>query len=103
MSTGKVAVPYYGKLYRIKGGYERIFFLVDGDSLKGSNPEVSLKVWNDKVSQTLPEWLRNNGVCSLICSEKLGQHFKKALALLGIDLLKEDNGDVSRLMHSLMV
>lgn len=103
MTTGKVAVPYYGRLYRAKVGYERIFFLVDGASTKEKDLDVSLGVWDEKVAQTLPEWLMNNGVRSLICRENLEAHLKKALAHLGINILDEENGDVSRLMQALMV
>lgn len=103
MTTGKVAVPYYGRLYRAKVGYERIFFLVDEVSSKGNELDVSLGVWDDKVEQSLPEWLMNNGVRNLICRENLEAHLKKALARLGIDILDEENSDVSRLMQALMV
>jgi hypothetical protein len=103
MTTGKVAVPYYGRLYRAKFGYERIFFIVEAGSGKGKDLDVSLGVWDHKIEQTLPEWLKHNGVQSLVCREDPEQHIKKTMAVLGINVLNEGNNDASRLMQTLMV
>lgn len=100
MTTGKVAVPYYGKLHRDKLGYEKIFFIV-GNAL-GKDLDVSLGVWNHK-EQSLPDWLQHNGVHTLACREEPEQHMKKRIARLGINILNEGNNDVSKLMQTLMV
>lgn len=103
MNTGKVAVPYYGRLYRAKFGYERIFFIVESDEAKEKNPDVSLGVWDHKKEQTLPQWLKNNGVESLVCREEPESYLHKEMVGLGIKVLNEGNNYASRLMQNLLV
>lgn len=103
MTRGKVAVPYYGRLHRAKFGYERIYFIVETGDANEKNLEVRLGVWDHKKEQTLPEWLKINGVASLVCREEPEMHISKTMAGLGINVLNENNTDASRLMQSLMV
>lgn len=103
MTTGKVAVPYYGRLHRDKLGYERIFFIVEAGSAQGKDLDVSLGVWDHNLEQSLPDWLRNNGVRTLACREEPEQHLMQKMAGLGISILNAGNNDVSNLMKTLMV
>ena len=103
MDTGKVAVPYYGRLYRAKFGYERIYFIVEAGAAKQKELDVKLGVWDHKKEQSLPEWLKNNGVASLVCREEPECSINKAMAGLGIKVLHEGNNDASRLMQTLLV
>ena len=103
MTTGKVAVPYYGRLHRAKLGYERVYFLVEGGSADEKDLDVSLGVWDHKLELSLPEWLCKNGVRCLVCREDPDKHIKKTMAGLGIDVLDQRNNDGSRLMKTLMV
>lgn len=103
MNTGKVAVPYYGRLHRAKFGYERIFFIVEAGAGKDKDLDVRLGVWDQKKEQTLPQWLKNNGVESLVCREEPESHIRSIMAGLGIRVLNGENNDASRLMHSLQV
>lgn len=103
MNTGKVAVPYYGRLYRAKFGYERIYFIVETGDDKQKDLHISLGVWDHKKEETLPEWLKNNGVDSLVCREEPECNLKNTMTGLGIKVLNERNTDASRLMQSLLV
>ncbi|MCM2359222.1 MAG: hypothetical protein NDI77_13825 [Geobacteraceae bacterium] len=103
MNTGKVAVPYYGRLHRAKFGYERIFFIVEAGDVNDKDLDVRLGVWDHKKEQTLPQWLKNNGVESLVCREEPESHMRHTMAGLGIRVLNEGNSDASRLLQSLQV
>lgn len=103
MTRGKVAVPYYGRLHRARLGYERIYFIVETGDADEKDLDVRLGVWDHKKEQTLPEWLKNIGVASLVCREEPEMHISQTMAGLGINVLNETNTDASRLMQSLMV
>ena len=103
MTAGKVAVPYYGMIYRSKFGFEKIYFLVDAFGSGVKEQEIRIGVWDHKTDHTLPEWLKNNGVRSLICREDPERHLKEKMSCLGIDVFDETDEDASRLMETLMV
>lgn len=102
MENGKVAVPYYGRLYKPRIGYERIFFIVDpGKSKEDQN--ISLGVWDNQLEQSLPQWLKKNGVVSLVCKDKPENPIQNAITQFGISILDDANIYASKLMQSLMV
>ncbi|MHB8057175.1 MAG: hypothetical protein ACYDHC_04690 [Desulfuromonadaceae bacterium] len=103
MGSGKVAVPYYGSLYRAKVGYERIFFIVEDGHAKDKDLDVSLCVWDNKAESTLPEWLENNGIENLVCREEPEIGLKNAIIGLGIHVINGSDNNASRLMKSLLV
>ena len=103
MHTGKVAVPYYGRLHRAKFGYERIYFIVEAGGAKESGLDVSLGVWDHKKEQSLPEWLKDNGVSSLVCREEPEPFLKDTITGHGIQVLNEKNKEASSLMQNLLV
>jgi hypothetical protein len=103
MGSGKVAVPYYGSLYRAKVGYERIYFIVEDGQAKEKELNVRLGVWDSKVAMTLPEWLKKNGVQNLVCREEPDATIKNSITGYGITILHADNYNASRLMKSLLV
>ena len=103
MTTGIVAVPYYGRVHRAKFGYEKVYFLVDASSCTAKQLDVRLGVWDYKIDHSLPEWLKNNGVRSLVCREEPEGNLMKAMATLGIAVLSGADNDASQLMQTLMV
>lgn len=103
MGSGKVAVPYYGSLYRHKVGYERIYFIVEDGHAKGKDLDVRLCVWDNKTEPTLPEWLEHNGIESLVCREDPVIGLKNAIVGLGIQIINGSDDHASMLMKSLLV
>lgn len=103
MKSSRLAVPYYGKLYRDKYGYERIYFIVENNGSDAECLDVGLDVWDCKKELGLPEWLKNKGVGSVVCRGEAERHIAKAMAGFGINILNEINEDACRLMQSLLV
>jgi predicted Fe-Mo cluster-binding NifX family protein len=103
MGSGKVAVPYYGSLYRPKVGYERIYFIVEDGRATEKDLNVRLCVWDNKRKSTLPEWLKDNGVENLVCREEPGSNLKKTMDGAGIHILNGTDKHASSLMNSLLV
>lgn len=102
MENGRVAVPYYGRLYKPRIGYERIFFIVEpGESREAQN--VSLCVWDNQLEQSLPQWLKKNGIVSLVCKDMPEKGIRNAITQFGINVLDDANMFANRLMQSLMV
>lgn len=103
MNIGKVAVPYYGHLHRPKMGYERVYFIVDADGTQEKGLDVRLGVWDHRKEPALPDWLKNNGIASLVCREEPEMRLMKRLVALGIRILDGNNSAASSLMQQLMV
>jgi hypothetical protein len=103
MNSGKFAVPYYGKLYRDKYGYERIYFIVENNRDEKECLDVGLDVWDCKKEPGLPEWLRNKGVSSIVCRGEAERHITKLMSGFGINILNEIDEDACRLMQGLLV
>jgi len=103
MGSGKVAVPYYGSLYRPKVGYERIYFIVEDGHAKDNDLDVRLCVWDNKTESTLPEWLEHNGIENLVCREEPENNLMNAIVNLGINVINGTDNNASRLMKSLLV
>lgn len=103
MGSGKVAVPYYGSLYRPKVGYERIYFIVENGQAKDKDLNVRLCVWDNKAESTLPQWLETNGIENLVCREEPEANLKNAIVGLGIHVIDGSDNYASQLMKSLLV
>ena len=103
MGSGKVAVPYYGRVYLPKVGYEQIYFIVEDGQAKSKDLNVSLRVWDNKTGPTLPEWLEHNGIENLVCKEDPEVGLKNAIVSMGIRVLNESNTQASLLMNNLLV
>ncbi|PKN12988.1 MAG: hypothetical protein CVU69_04620 [Deltaproteobacteria bacterium HGW-Deltaproteobacteria-4] len=103
MGSGKVAVPYYGSLYRSKVGYERIYFIVEDGTVKDKDLDVRLCVWDNKTESTLPEWLKSNRIKNLVCREDPDVSLKNAILDLGIEIRSGADNNALRLMKSLLV
>lgn len=102
MGKGKVAVPYYGRLYKPRIGYERIFFIVEqGESSEEQN--ISLGVWDNQLEQSLPQWLMKNGIESLVCKDKPENPIQRSISQCGITIFDEANSKANKLMQQLMV
>ena len=102
MGNGKVAVPYYGRLYKPRIGYERIFFIVEPGETDASQ-NVSLGVWDNQLEQSLPQWLKKNGIVSLVCKDKPESPITNAINQFGINIFDDANVYAHKLMQSLMV
>lgn len=99
----KTAVPYYGRIYRSRLGYERVFFIVGNDDSVEKNREVRIGVWDVKMEPSLHVWLKNNGVGRLVCKEDLGRQMQQKMKHMGITVLNENCPDARLLMKSLLV
>lgn len=103
MNGKKIAVPYYGRLYRSKSGCERIYFIVEPTGGEGATPDVKLHVWDDRREMSLPEWFRNIGVESLVCRDAMETGLEKKLWSAGIEILNGNDAHAGRLLKSLMI
>lgn len=103
MGSGKVAVPYYGSLYRPKVGYERVYFIVENGHAKDKDLDVRLCVWDNKTEPTLLGWLEHNGIENVVCRDEPEKKMKDAIVGLGINVINGSNNHASRLMNSLLV
>jgi hypothetical protein len=103
MGSGKVAIPYYGSLYRARVGYERVYFIVKNGHAKEKDLDVSICVWDNKSEPTLSGWLEHNGIENLICREEPVKNIKDSIVGLGINVINGSDNNASRLMNSLLV
>jgi hypothetical protein len=103
MDSGKVAVPYYGSLYRSKVGYERIYFIVEDGTARDNDLDVSLSIWDNKTESTLPQWLKKNRIKNLVCREEPDNSLKNSILDLDINITSGTDSNASRLMKNLLV
>lgn len=103
MPSGMVAVPYYGTLYRAKFGYERIFFFLNFCGRTDSYSEARLGVWDNRKDEALTDWLKRNGIDSVVCSDYPEASLLQRMESLGIEIITGNNSEGRRLMRHLMI
>ncbi len=103
MNGNRIAVPYYGRLHQRNMGYERIFFIVDTLMDEKARMNVRLGVWDYKKKTTLPEWLKTNGIDSVICTERLESRRQKDITDAGIEVMNNRSQVARYILKKLMI
>jgi hypothetical protein len=104
MTTGKIAIPYYGDLVRPATGFERIFFIVDHDEKKPFQPQaISLGIWDANQTQLLPSWLVELGVNQVVCSSNPDSTLLDTMLNAGIRVVTESSEAARRILKQLNI
>lgn len=104
MTTGKIAIPYYGDLVRPATGFERIFFIVDHDEKKPFQPQsVSLGIWDANQTQLLPSWLLELGVNQIVCSSSPDATLLETMLSAGIRVVNQSSEAARRVLKQLNI
>ncbi|HEX9779058.1 MAG TPA: hypothetical protein VGA63_13000 [Geopsychrobacteraceae bacterium] len=88
-----LAIPYYGQLVRHNGGLEHIYFTLMADPVTGEFSKAKLCVWNPKTLPSLPDWLEQQGIEALLCSDNR-PGFEGLFAATGITIFWDQRGEV---------
>lgn len=88
-----LAIPYYGQLVRHNGGLEHIYFRLTADPVTGEFSKAKLCVWNPKQLPSLPDWLGQQGIEALLCSDNR-PGFEGLFAATGITIFWDQRGEV---------
>lgn len=104
MTTGKIAIPYYGNLTHPTSGFERIFFIVDHDVQKPSNNSaVSIGIWDAKQTPLLPAWLHDLGVQQVVCRTRPEEALLETMIQAGIRVFSEGSEAARKLLKQLNI
>lgn len=104
MTTGKIAIPYYGNLTHPTSGFERVFFIVDQDTKKPANgQQVSIGIWDAKESPMLPTWLHNLGVQQIVCRTRPEEALINTMIKAGIRIFSESSEAARKLLKQLNI
>lgn len=89
-----LAIPYYSQLVRHNGGLEHIYFKLMADPVTGEFSKAKLCVWNPKELPALPDWLCQQGIEALLCSDNR-PGFEGLFAANGITIFWDKRGEVN--------
>jgi len=104
MTTGKIAIPYYGNLTHPTSGFERIFFIIDHDTQRPTQQQaVSLGIWDAKQTPFLTSWLHDIGVEQVVCSKKPDEKTLVTMISAGIKVFSEGSEAAKKLLKQLNV
>lgn len=104
VTTGKIAIPYYGNLTHPTSGFERIFFIVDQGGQKNMNSQqVSIGIWDAKESQLLPTWLHELGVQQIVCRTRPEGALVDTMVKSGIRVFSEGTEAARNLLKQLNI
>lgn len=92
-----VAIPYYSQLVRQNGGLEHIYFKLGVNPITGEYSKPKLSIWNSKELPSLPEWLCQEGVNVLLCSDNR-PGFEGLFAATGISIYWNQRGEVTEMV-----
>lgn len=92
-----LAIPYYSQLVRHNGGLENIYFKLMADHATGEFTKAELCVWNPKELPSLPEWLGQQGIEALLCSDNR-PGFEGLFAATGITIFWNQRGEVKEMV-----
>ena len=87
-----LAVPYYSQLVRSNGGLEHIYFKLMADPITGESTKPILCVWNPKEQPSLPDWLCQQGVEAILCSDNR-PGFEGLFSATGITIFWNHRGE----------
>lgn len=102
MTTGKIAIPYYGNLTHPASGFERIFFIVEHDTQRPIQQQaISLGIWDAKQTPFLPTWLQEIGVRQVVCSTKPDETLLDTMINAGIKVFSEGSEAARKILKQL--
>ncbi len=91
-----VAAPYYGALSHPTRGLSNLYFLLDLSQAGERVSQIHVSVWNPVDSAHLADWLKNQGVQTLICNDiedchqhELQETGIEVMPVAGTDILQE--------------
>lgn len=104
MTTGKIAIPYYGNLTHPTSGFERIFFIVEHDTQRPMQQQaVSLGIWDAKQTPFLTTWLHEIGVQQVVCNNKPDETTLVTMINAGIRVFSEGSEAAKKLLKHLNI
>jgi len=104
MTTGKIAIPYYGNLTHPVSGFERIFFIVEHDISKPAQTQnISIGIWDAKQSPLLPSWLHELGVHQIVCRTRPEGALIDTMVQAGIRVFSEGSEAARKLLKQLNI
>ncbi|PLY03256.1 MAG: hypothetical protein C0623_02025 [Desulfuromonas sp.] len=96
-----LAVPYYGNLYHSTTGLERIFFIVNYDTVMECLQDIQLQVWDQNKNPELHKWLEENGVYGVVCRDPESMPLIEKVANEGITVLEQGSKRAQTIMKNL--
>lgn len=102
MTTGKIAIPYYGALSHPNSGFERVFFILENDEQnQGTHHNVSMGIWDATQTPFLPAWLHQNGIKQVVCSSAPDYSLIETMLKAGIRVFGEGSEKARKILKSL--
>lgn len=102
MTTGKIAIPYYGTLSHPISGFERVFFILEQDDQHpGKHHQVSMGIWDANKTPLLPAWLHQNGVKQVVCSAPPDRSLIETMLKAGIRVFGQGSEKARSILKSL--
>ncbi len=102
MSTGKIAIPYYGSLSHPNSGFERVFFILEQDATPhGSYRQLGMGIWDAGETPLLSAWLRQIGVNQLVCKNVPDRSLSESMLKSGIRIFDAGSDKAKRILKTL--
>lgn len=102
MTTGKIAIPYYGTLSHPNSGFERVFFILEHDEQNQSkHNQVSMGIWDATQTPLLPAWLHQNGIKQVVCSSAPDRSLMETMLKAGIRVFGESSEKARKILKNL--
>ena len=102
MTTGKIAIPYYGTLSHPNSGFERVFFILEHDEYTPTKPHnVSMGIWDANQTPLLPAWLHQNGIKQIVCSTDPDHSLVETMLKAGIRIFGEGSDKARKILQNL--
>ena len=104
MTTGRVAIPYYGKLASPISGFERIFFIIEHEENRPiKSNSISLGIWDARQTPLLPSWLQELGINQVICSKTPDETLLETMLESGIRVISEGSETALKVLKQLNI
>jgi hypothetical protein len=102
MTTGKIAIPYYGTLSHPNSGFERVFFILEHDEHNQTkHNQVSMGIWDATQTPLLPAWLHQNGIKQVVCSSAPDRSLMETMLKAGIRVFGESSDKARKILKNL--